>query len=615
DLLRDDGAIVYINGAEVHRSNMPGGEITYLDYATRALLGNEERQLDVITVQPSFLNQGENVIAVEVHQDAPGSSDMSFDLEASDAIFPAPPVLEQARLTVFANGVTSLDLRAVDCDDPDADLRFDFSQVSSGRFELTSSPGVAIASATQAQVVAGQISFVAIEQSFANETIAGLLTDPVRHNEISGIVASLRNPGVIWANEDSDNPATLIALGTDASDRGEWSLDLSINTDWEDIAAAEIDGQALLYIGDFGDNGAARPSLQILRVVEPLLKGNTGGTIPQEDIELIEILYPEIPAGDRGGAARDAESMIVDPHSGDIYILTKRELVGRLFRLAHQASYVGTQTLEYLGDLNAITNDRRYGFSTSSTAADISPDGLEVIVRNYDSIQRFTRPNLGTPIATMLTGSEIEALPFVGFGKEPIGEAICFSADGDGYYTVGEKPNASIELPLYYYPRLPPDAAPRFSVTVSDGDLSDGPHEALIILADSPKDAWRQSHFAPEELGNPDLESSLWGDLADPDSDGGSNLVEYALGTDPRRADTADNPRVTAAPGSLTLLYEMDTAKTDISLQPQLSSDLRSWADVTSQLVSISRGIEARSATTESSGSNPIYFRLEISSN
>ena len=76
NLLRDDGAIVYINGTEVWRISMPTGPITYLAFATTAAEYNFETNV----VSAAALVAGVNVIAVEVHQGTANSSDVSFDL-------------------------------------------------------------------------------------------------------------------------------------------------------------------------------------------------------------------------------------------------------------------------------------------------------------------------------------------------------------------------------------------------------------------------------------------------------------------------------------------------------------------------------------------------------
>jgi hypothetical protein len=76
---RDDGAVVYVNGIEVGRSSMPAGAINYLTPASSP--NDDGAGFHALNVPANILVEGDNVIAVEVHQSAPGSSDCRFDLE------------------------------------------------------------------------------------------------------------------------------------------------------------------------------------------------------------------------------------------------------------------------------------------------------------------------------------------------------------------------------------------------------------------------------------------------------------------------------------------------------------------------------------------------------
>ncbi len=78
---RDDGAVVYLNGAEVFRTNMPGGTVTYITNASSALGGSDESILQTVGVDKAFVNEGANLFAVEIHQANGTSSDISFDLQ------------------------------------------------------------------------------------------------------------------------------------------------------------------------------------------------------------------------------------------------------------------------------------------------------------------------------------------------------------------------------------------------------------------------------------------------------------------------------------------------------------------------------------------------------
>ncbi len=84
-IVRDDGAVVYINGVEaIPRLNMPAGPIDYLTLAEGPGVpvgGDDESTFHTFPVDPSLLRDGTNVVAVEIHQSSRTSTDISFDLE------------------------------------------------------------------------------------------------------------------------------------------------------------------------------------------------------------------------------------------------------------------------------------------------------------------------------------------------------------------------------------------------------------------------------------------------------------------------------------------------------------------------------------------------------
>jgi calcineurin-like phosphoesterase family protein/purple acid phosphatase-like protein/fibronectin type III domain protein len=103
-LLRDDGAVVYLNGAEVFRSNMPGGTIGFTTLASSALGAPAESTFIETSISPTSLANGVNVVAVEIHQANGTSSDVSFDLEltgsnASTATVTRGPYLQMSTPT------------------------------------------------------------------------------------------------------------------------------------------------------------------------------------------------------------------------------------------------------------------------------------------------------------------------------------------------------------------------------------------------------------------------------------------------------------------------------------------------------------------------------------
>jgi Calcineurin-like phosphoesterase/Purple acid Phosphatase, N-terminal domain len=84
-VLRDDGAIVYLNGTEVFRSNMPASGVTAATFASSVVFDANERTYVTADVNPARLVAGTNVLAVELHQSGATSSDVSFNLALTTA--------------------------------------------------------------------------------------------------------------------------------------------------------------------------------------------------------------------------------------------------------------------------------------------------------------------------------------------------------------------------------------------------------------------------------------------------------------------------------------------------------------------------------------------------
>ena len=106
-IIRDDGAVVYLNGREVFRSNMPGGTPGYLTRASGSVGGSDESTFVETDLAASDFLEGRNVFAVEVHQNAPDSSDVSFNLRLDALLAPASGVglYPTLRAELTADGV------------------------------------------------------------------------------------------------------------------------------------------------------------------------------------------------------------------------------------------------------------------------------------------------------------------------------------------------------------------------------------------------------------------------------------------------------------------------------------------------------------------------------
>jgi hypothetical protein len=104
-LMRDDGAIVYLNGTQIRRDGMAGGAVDYLTKASQTISGSDESNYFETVRSSGRLLTGTNLLAVEVHQVQTNSSDISFALAVIGSDAPAPvsllrqPYLQAATLT------------------------------------------------------------------------------------------------------------------------------------------------------------------------------------------------------------------------------------------------------------------------------------------------------------------------------------------------------------------------------------------------------------------------------------------------------------------------------------------------------------------------------------
>lgn len=98
-VLRDDGVVVYLNGQEIWRDNLPDGPIDFGTLAEEAT--DRENDYRTTTVPIRALVTGRNVLSVAVHQASPASSDLGFDLALSGITISSEPS-EPAQVSVVA---------------------------------------------------------------------------------------------------------------------------------------------------------------------------------------------------------------------------------------------------------------------------------------------------------------------------------------------------------------------------------------------------------------------------------------------------------------------------------------------------------------------------------
>jgi hypothetical protein len=154
-LRRDDGAVVYLNGQEVVRSNMPTGTIAFNTLASATVGGADETTFFTFTIPISALRTGANVLAVEVHQSVNNSSDLSFDLSLAATIANGAPITLSEPTEVNARAYSA----------------GQWSALNEARFVLSSTPAAA-----------GNFALTEVNYNPGNPTAAELAVNPAFSN-------------------------------------------------------------------------------------------------------------------------------------------------------------------------------------------------------------------------------------------------------------------------------------------------------------------------------------------------------------------------------------------------------------------------------------------------
>ncbi len=269
---------------------------------------------------------------------------------------------------------------------------------------------------------------------FYGSEARGVLENPAII-EASGIAVSRNNPDLIWVNNDSGDHNRLFVAGKNAENYGEFMIRGAYNRDWEDMAAGPgpESGITYLYIGETGDNYAQYEIMSIYRLPEPDISELDSLTYTMvEGVERIDYVYPD-------GLSRDAETLMVDPLTRDIYIVTKRDERSIIFAARYPQDTEKIISLEKIG----------YFPFNRALAGDISADGSEIAIKTDARIYYWKR-NADEAVYETFKRQPL-LLPYT---REPQGEAFCWMPDGSGYYTLSEKVSG-IEPVLYFYGRKP----------------------------------------------------------------------------------------------------------------------------------------------------------------
>jgi hypothetical protein len=188
--------------------------------------------------------------------------------------------------------------------------------------------------------------------------------------------------------------------------------------DWEDIASFERGEEGFLLIGDVGDNAAARRQYVLYVVPEPQVEpGDKKLRLSLRPSLIIPFVYEDGP--------HNCESIAVDIVQNEIYLVSKKGGTScMVYRLPLPEKQPGEPAVaKAVAALEVPT----------TTAMDISPDGLRTVVLTYGHAREYAR-RPGEPWSRMPGHRQrVIAMP-----QRKQGESICFGADGVTLYLTSE---------------------------------------------------------------------------------------------------------------------------------------------------------------------------------
>lgn len=245
--------------------------------------------------------------------------------------------------------------------------------------------------------------------------------------EVSGLAASRVNPGILYAHSENNanfvaiNKATAAIVGNYVAGVFPW--------DWEDIATGPCPLGKCIFMGDIGRSSGHPPPapsiFAVYRMKEPnIALGETSGTITGERFPF---QYPDTP--------QNAETLMVHPTTGDIYVVTKVGTTGlsKVYKYPNPLPAPDTlSTLIHVADVQVpLGVDENF---RSVTAGTIHPCANRFLLRTYRAVYEFRAP-LGGAFETAFAASPVTLTDTV----EGQGEAIEYEADGSGYFTMSER--------------------------------------------------------------------------------------------------------------------------------------------------------------------------------
>ncbi|MET7293255.1 WD40 repeat domain-containing protein [Streptomyces griseoloalbus] len=220
------------------------------------------------------------------------------------------------------------------------------------------------------------------------------IRDP-RITESSGLAASRLHPGIYWTHNDSDDGPYLYAVDSATGETVARLTLTGVGTP-RDVEAVSIGPGNKIFVGDIGDNlGGSWPYVWIYELPEP--KELKDATVRATQYV---VKYSD--------GARDAESLVVHPKTGRVYIVDKKEEGGHLYEGPAELSASGDNVFRPVAPVELWATD-----------AALSPDGRQLAVRGYFGGIHYA-----------WNGGKLQRKGRLSVPLQGQGESVTYSADG-----------------------------------------------------------------------------------------------------------------------------------------------------------------------------------------
>ncbi|GGJ31572.1 WD40 repeat domain-containing protein [Streptomyces brasiliensis] len=250
---------------------------------------------------------------------------------------------------------------------------------------------------------------LAVPASAADGDEGFTIKDP-RITESSGLAASHLHPGVYWTHNDSDDGPYIYAVDSRTGKTVATVTLRGVGTP-RDVEAISIGPGNQIYVGDIGDNlGGSWPYVWIYKLPEPKV-------LEDQTIRATQYVVKY------SDGARDAESLVVHPKTGRVYIIDKKENGGHLYEGPARLSASGTNVFKPVAPVDLWATDAAF-----------SPDGTQLAVRGYFG-----------GIYYDWSGGHIERRGRLNVPLQGQGESVSYSADGTKLMFGSEGAGSAVE--------------------------------------------------------------------------------------------------------------------------------------------------------------------------